>query len=171
MITTERLLIRPAQDRDAADLFEVYGDAKTMRYWDTLPDAQLAQTEQRVRSFMQAEHPGYFVITLEGRAIGTAGIHSNDEIGFILNRAHWRKGLMRECLQALIPWCFETLNLPQITADTDPRNTASITLLKTLGFEETGRASRTLKVGDTWCDSVYFRIARSSLQRGDYVAG
>ena len=171
MIQTKRLLIRPAQARDAVPLFEVYGDAQTMRYWDTLPDTEIEQTERRILGMMRQDRPSYFVLEHEDCAIGAAGIHSGDELGFILHRSHWRTGLMHECLGALIPWCFKTLALPQITADTDPRNVASIALLTSLGFSETGRALRTIQVGEEWCDSVYFSLPRPALQRGDYVAG
>ncbi|MFO1088248.1 MAG: GNAT family protein [Hyphomicrobiales bacterium] len=35
-----------------------------------------------------------------------------------------------------------------------PRNTASLRVLAKAGFVETGRAARTIKIGDEWCDSV-----------------
>ena len=106
MIETKRLLIRPAQAHDTSPMFEVYGDPETMRYWDTLPDAEREQTERRIIGMMQQKRPSYFIIEHNARAIGAAGIHSGDEIGFILHRAYWRTGIMRECLGALIPWCF-----------------------------------------------------------------
>ncbi|MCY4180271.1 MAG: GNAT family N-acetyltransferase [Litoreibacter sp.] len=159
MLRTQRLLIRPARENDAEGLFEVYGDPETMRFWDTLPDTQLEQTQRRVHGFMRAENPTYFVLEHKGRAVGTAGIHAGDELGFILHRGLWRQGLMRECLDALIPWSFATLALSQITADVDPRNTGSITLLTRIGFLETGRAQNTIQVGDEWCDSVYFKLS------------
>ena len=160
MLQTERLLIRPAQPEDAKPLFEVYGDAETMRYWDTLPDTDADQTARRVGWMVQMKPTTYFVLEHDGTAIGNAGIHSGEELGFILHRAHWRKGLMSEALGVLIPWCFETLPLAQMTADVDPRNTACIALLTELRFVETGRAARTIKVGDAWCDSVYFALPR-----------
>lgn len=160
MLKTKRLVLRPARASDAAPLFEVYGDPETMRYWDTLADDDISQTEHRVRGFMMMEHPTYLVIEYDGRAVGTAGIHSGDELGFILHRSFWRSGLMREALKALIPWTFKALNLDQITADADPRNAASIGLLNSLGFIETGHAVNTIEVGDTWCDSLYFRLPR-----------
>ncbi len=144
-------------------MFEVYGDRQTMRYWDTLPDTELDQTERRIFGMMQQKRPSYFIIEHKARAIGSAGIHAGDEIGFILHRAYWRQGLMRETLTDLIPWCSDALALPQITADTDPRNEASIALLTSLGFVETGRAERTILVGEEWCDSVFFCLSREAL--------
>ena len=158
MLTTDRLLIRPARIEDAEALFEVYGDPETMLYWDSLPDETRAQTQKRVRRFVGAQT--YFVLEHQGRAIGTAGVHRDAEIGYILNRAHWRQGLMREALLALIPWLFDRLRVDELTTDVDPHNTASIALLHSLGFRETGRDKNTLQVGDVWFDSVYLALAQ-----------
>ncbi len=163
MLETNRLVIRPARLRDAKALFDVYGDAETMRYWSSLPDQTLAETKARVDSMRHAT--SYFVFELEDRAIGAGGVHQDNEIGYILNRTHWGKGLMREALVALIPWLFDQLALAEITADVDPNNAASIRLLTSLGFVETGRKADTIKIGDTWFDSVYF-----ALSRRDFVA-
>ena len=38
--------------------------------------------------------------------------------------------------------------------------TAALAVLTRLGFMETGRAERTLLVGDTWCDSIYLGLSR-----------
>jgi RimJ/RimL family protein N-acetyltransferase len=48
--------------------------------------------------------------------------------------------------------------LPRLIADVDPRNAASIRLLERLGFCETHRATKTILVGERWCDSVYFAL-------------
>ncbi|KXS93648.1 hypothetical protein AC578_4205 [Pseudocercospora eumusae] len=50
--------------------------------------------------------------------------------------------------------------LDSITADTDPRNEASIGLLKGCGFLESGVVENTLMLGEEWCDSLYLRLER-----------
>lgn len=55
----------------------------------------------------------------------------------------------------------EALNA--IMADVDPRNTASLTLLSRLGFQETSRAARTWLIGEEWCDSVYLSLAKPEI--------
>ena len=100
----------------------------------------------------------YLVIERDGRAIGCCGVHERDEIGFILHPGHWRQGVMREALGAYIPFAFEVLGHPRLTAETDPRNTGSIALLTGMGFEETHRETRTIFIYDEWCDSVFFAL-------------
>lgn len=55
---------------------------------------------------------------------------------------------------------------PSITADTDPRNAASIGLLKQLGFVENGYQKESLVVGNEIVDSLYLKLGRGEcLQR------
>ena len=46
----------------------------------------------------------------------------------------------------------------EILADIDPRNDASLRLLKRLGFRRTGFAQRTIEVAGVWCDSIYLQL-------------
>lgn len=162
MITTERLLLRRAQMRDLQDLHRVFSNPDAMRYWDSLPYQNIAQT-QRLLAAMVAADPAEsddFVVEYQGSAIGKAGCWRLGEIGIILHPGHWGQGLAHEALSAAIPHAFGALPMDKIVADVDPRNSASLALLARLGFRETGRAARTLQVGDEWCDSVYLQLSR-----------
>jgi ribosomal-protein-alanine N-acetyltransferase len=53
-------------------------------------------------------------------------------------------------------------DVPQLTADLDPRNEASLRLLDKLGFQVTGQAERTFFTHGEWADSVYVACPRSS---------
>ncbi len=164
MIATKRLLLRGAKPSDAADLFEVYGDPETMRYWSHGPDTHLSQSETRVGQLMaQPGPPQYLVFEKAGKAIGAGGVYDGEaEIGYILHRAYWRQGLMREALQALIPYLFDNFDLPKLVADVEPNNVASIRLLCSLGFVETSRASKTIEIDGVWYDSIYLTLYRPS---------
>jgi RimJ/RimL family protein N-acetyltransferase len=73
-----------------------------------------------------------------------------------------------EALTALIPILFDRNAIDAITADVDPRNLASLRLLTSLGFEETDRAARTIRVGDDWQDSVYLALQRPAPRRDGF---
>ena len=77
------------------------------------------------------------------------------EIGFVLHPDFWGKGLAHEAVGAAIEHVLATFPIAAIIADVDPRNAASLRLLTRLGFVETGRAVRTMQVGEESCDSVY----------------
>jgi [ribosomal protein S5]-alanine N-acetyltransferase len=60
------------------------------------------------------------------------------ELGYILRRDHWGRGIAREAVSAVVQYGFATLGLRRIFADTDPDNLGSIALLKSLGFRQEG---------------------------------
>ena len=160
MIKTQRLTLRSAQEDDVEALFDVFAHPEAMKYWDTPPHTLMSQTQGFVQGMINAnpENCEDFVVVYEGKVIGKAGFWCLPEIGFIFHPDYWGKGLAKEAVSALIDFGFRQRKLTKITADVDPRNARSIGLLTSLGFVETHRETNTIKVGDVWCDSVYFAL-------------
>ncbi|WP_338548113.1 GNAT family N-acetyltransferase [Roseovarius phycicola] len=53
--------------------------------------------------------------------------------------------------------------MPVLTAECDPRNIASIALLKKLRFEQTGYAEKNFDYGGIeMCDTAYFELKRKT---------
>jgi ribosomal-protein-alanine N-acetyltransferase len=122
--------------------------------------------------------------------IGKAGLFDGAEIGFLFDRDYWGKGYAYEALTAILEhaWALyvrhtispgpeheitteattagETVSpskatrIEKIKADVDPRNAASLSVLKKLGFVEVGGALRTYETHIGWCDSVYLELRR-----------
>ena len=164
-IRSERLLLRPATFDDVEAFHGIMRDARAMAFWSTPPHQDIAETRNWVASMINID-PGEgedFVIELDGRVIGKAGLYRFPEIGFILHPDAWGKGYAREALQAVLDRAFTIHQLSIVEADVDPRNDASLRLLAGLGFHETSRASRTWNVGGQWCDSVYLQLSRAQL--------
>ncbi len=160
-LRTERLLLRRPEHSDLEDLHQVFSDPAAMRYWSTLPHTEPAQTEAYIEEIQGAHDRlgSEFVVELAGCAIGKAGIWDAIEIGFILHRDFWGRGIGTEAASAVIDHGFSTMGLEEVTADVDPRNAASLRLLAGLGFEETGREKATLMLGDEICDSIYLAVS------------
>ena len=161
-IRTARLRLRRARIEDLDALHAVLGNAEATRYWSTPPHASMAQTREWLRSMIDApaDLSDDYVVEYEGRVIGKAGCWRLPEVGFILHPDVWGRGLAREALEAVIPSLFSRFPIEAVTADVDPRNAASLGLLKSLGFVETGRAKATYQLGDALCDSVYLALPR-----------
>ncbi|MHB1303835.1 MAG: GNAT family N-acetyltransferase [Acidiphilium sp.] len=162
VIRTLRLRLRRASDADLDALHAIMTDPETMRYWSTTPHADRGVT----RAFldrMREDGRDEFAIEYNDALIGKVGVWQARELGFILGRAHWGKGLAHEAARAFIDYRFAA-GTDHLTAEADPENLASLALLGRLGFIETGRAARTWLVGDKWSDSVYLRLDRP-LQR------
>ena len=161
-LVTPRLRLRRACPGDLDYLHAVMSEPSAMRYWSTPPHRDVAQTKAYLDGMIAASPDASddFVVEHQGRVIGKAGCWRLPEIGYILHPEHWGRGLAREALSAVLPRLFATFEIDEVVAEVDPRNAASLRLLARLGFRETGRASRTLRVGDEWCYSVYLALSR-----------
>ena len=131
-----------------------------MRYWSNLPHETEDDTRPTLEKLKKPGPRTYFVMDHDGTAIGTCGIHEGYEVGFILHPDFWGRGLAAEALRAIVSHVWATTDWPVITADADPRNLASVGLLTHLGFEVSGFAMNTFRVGGQWSDSVYFSLRR-----------
>ncbi len=157
---SSRVILRAFREEDAEALHPIFADPRAMRFWSTPPHATFEQTRDFAQAAMAAHAAGEGddqVVLYEGRVIGKAGLWDNEEIGFILAPEVWGRGLAGEAVAAVIERA-RSRGVPRILADVDPRNEASLRLLKRAGFVETSRAAATLKVGDEWVDSVYLEL-------------
>ena len=83
------------------------------------------------------------------------------EVGYILNRVQWRKGLMSEAAIAIIGFAFGTMGLHRLEADTDVDNIGSLALLYKLGFAREGLFRERWWVYGKWQDSVMLGLLKS----------
>ena len=158
-IRTERLLLRRAKMDDADDMHVIMSNPLAMRYWSTPPHADLDETARWIASMVEVdpESSDDFIVSLDGKLIGKLGAWKLPEVGFLIDPAHWGKGLAKEAMTAFIDRR-RGLGSTELEADVDPRNLASLKLLERCGFEETHRESGTWQVGDELCDSVYLKL-------------
>jgi RimJ/RimL family protein N-acetyltransferase len=162
VLLTPRLTLRRARVSDLEALHALLSDRETMRYWSTEPHCDLETTRKWLESMMASspEVSEDFVIEHDGAVVGKAGFYRLPEIGFILRRELWGRGLALEATRAVIDHVFATRNVEALSADVDPQNAASMRLLQRLGFVETGRAEKTYCVRGVWTDSVYLTLRR-----------
>lgn len=157
---TERLVLRPAREDDLTAMHAVLSDPRAMAYWSSVPHETVDQTRDWLASMIaiQPSEGEDFIVELDGKLIGKAGLWRFPEIGFILHPDHWGRGLAREALTPVLDRAFDVHGLSTVEADVDPRNSTSLWLLARLGFRETSRKARTWFVGGRWCDSVYLAL-------------
>lgn len=149
VIETDRLVLRLVEKSDLPALFVVNRDSKVFRYsprasWKTPADGKAWFS--RIMTHRKNGATIQFVIVLResGSPIGTFGAFNFDEstgsaeIGYVLGRKYWGKGLVKEALAAFIPFAFDTLKLKRLEAELDPRNVASAKALERVGFSHEG---------------------------------
>jgi len=141
-------------------LHAIMRDQVTMRFWSTPPHASPATTEEFVAKMIAAPGEGSdddFVIEAAGLVIGKVGAWRLPDFGYLLDPAMWGRGYASDAVAAFIAHRRRS-GSRELTADTDPRNEASMRLLRRQGFVEKGRAERTWLIGGEWFDSVYWRL-------------
>lgn len=149
VLQSARLRLRPLTRRDAPALLTIYGDAEVMRFAGDPPFADLATVHRMLASVRRLfrEHASLewgIETKLDPRIVGTCGLHGFDagarsaEMGALLVRSHWGRGLMREALQAVIDWSTRRLAPHLLLADIDAPNERSRRLFASLGFLSAG---------------------------------
>lgn len=159
-IQTRRLVLREFREDDLDAFHAMMSDPAVMQFAPTLPHECLEQTREWLSGRIGIA-PGTgedLVIEREGRTIGKVGFRAFPEIGFLLARDSWGSGLATEAVEAVLERAFTVHRRGIVTARVDPDNSASLRLLRKLGFIETRREHRALLVGTEWRDDVHLEI-------------
>jgi ribosomal-protein-alanine N-acetyltransferase len=141
------ILLRAMDDADAPALFAIYGDPEVMRYTDEPPFPDQATVGPMLRSVRDLLAQGSsvewaIVPKAGGPVIGTCGLHGFDdaagmaEVGCLLRRADWGRGIMREAVDLLAAYARDTLRLRRLAADVAPDNVQAQRLFAKLGYRQ-----------------------------------
>ncbi len=144
MIETDRLIVRPWQDRDRDPFAAMGRDPEVMRHLGPFQSRADADAAVDRMMAMQAEagHCFWAVERREdGAFLGFCGLKPGSdpyrgeiEIGWRLGSAYWGKGYALEAARAGLDWGWANLAVPRIFAITVPANRASWGLMIRLGM-------------------------------------
>jgi RimJ/RimL family protein N-acetyltransferase len=169
-IETERLLLRDFVEEDWRAVHEYGSDPEVVRYLPWGPNTEGDSRDFISRSIaIQSESPRRrfeigIVLKEEGRLIGGCGIRENNptlmegNMGYVLNKDYWGRGIATEAARALVRFGFETLNLHRIFATCFPENKASERVLQKCGMSLEGRLRENLLMRGEWRDSLLYAI-------------
>ncbi len=170
-LTTNRLHLRQFQPTDAESLFAIRSDRQVMDFYGEEPHQSLEETHMLLQqiqdSYVQREAL-FWGITLKGEdtVIGSCTLFAfnqsfyHAEIGYELNRAYWRQGIMTEALAAVLTYGFTGPSLHRIEAVVDFENTRSKGLLLKLGFTYEGNLRQRFLFRDQFLDAHYFGLLK-----------
>ena len=141
-IETERCLIRRFEDKDIDDFMAYRNNEKWMQY-----QGFKGLTKEEYKSALLVEPniqagAQLAIISKESkRLIGDIYLKQEDNsfwLGYTINPACSRQGFVFEAVNGIISWLKEN-GADKVLADAMPENAPSISLLKKLGFDYTGK--------------------------------
>ncbi len=171
-LTSERLILRRFIDSDAQALAAYRNDPEVARYqsWErcSLAEAKALITEYKTQPF---GGPGEWIqaaiaLRASNQLVGDLAIklqrHDQRQavIGFTIARAHQRHGYASEIISAVFDHFFGVMGLQRVSADCDPRNTASWGLMESLGMRREAHHRKNLWFKGEWADEYIYAILR-----------
>jgi ribosomal-protein-alanine N-acetyltransferase len=148
-LKTERLLLRPFRQDDLQDFYEYahvdgVGERAGWKHHESLEESQ-----EILNRFIQNDKTFAIVLKENKKVIGSIGVEEygmegaltefdgyyGREIGYVLSKAYWGKGLMPEAVKAVIDYLFNALNLDFLTCGYYDFNTQSKRVQEKCGFK------------------------------------
>ncbi|NJN44853.1 MAG: GNAT family N-acetyltransferase, partial [Anaerolineae bacterium] len=140
---TSRLTLRPFRREDAHALFNVLSEKDILRYFPNPETPTLEQTKMFIKHQLDHwdEHGfGWWAVAhRDNRSfLGWNGLQylpdtDEIEVGFLLSKAYWGKGLATEGTIASLQYGFDELKIDSIVGIVHPKNIASQKVLKKAG--------------------------------------
>ena len=142
-LITDRCLIRNLNIDDTDELYQVLSDEGVMRYIE--PVFNMKKTKEFIQSAGMCEPPLAYAIVWKqsGKVIGHAIFHiyeqSDYEIGWILNKSYWGKGIADEVTRKLVEYA-KCLGADSCVIECDAEQIASKRIALKNGFAYEGKS-------------------------------
>lgn len=166
VLITERLTLRQLTMNDEQEIFTLRSDREINKYLDR----QVSQTIEDARNFINkinelihTNESLYWAITLSDKnnLVGTICLfsfsdeHDKCEIGYELLTNFQGQGIMKEAVEKVIDYAFNTINVQKIEASFHRDNLSSRRLLDKFSFKQSN------KVENASPELIYYYLANS----------
>jgi ribosomal-protein-alanine N-acetyltransferase len=146
-LKTERLRLRKVRLADAEAIFRQYAqDPEVTKYVSWHAHKDIEETRDFVRTCLLAWSAGnafhWVIERLEDKpVIGMMSVRAGGqrwELGYVLARAHWKRGYMTEAVKGIIAWAMRQKDIYRIWAVCDIDNLASARVMEKAGMQREG---------------------------------
>lgn len=169
---TKRLSIRPFEDKDGEDTFEIYRDEETCRFLlhEAWTEADFAEyfKKKLARRKLDKDSMLDLAVEYDGKVIGNINVFYTEmrdtvEIGYVFNKKYTGHGYAKEALSALVNILFKDYAVHRIQANIDARNLASAKLCKSIGMRREAHFIQDYWTKGEWTDSYIYGMLESDL--------
>ena len=164
ILKTNRLMLRPFNIDDLGDFYEYASVDGVGQMAGWLPHENKEESLSILKMFIYEKKT--FAIVYNNKVIGSLGIEEYDEkqlpeyadklgreIGYVLSKDYWGKGLMPEALNEVIRYCFEELKLDFLACGHFNDNNQSKRVQEKCGFNHYKLVKHETRYGivkDSW---------------------
>ncbi|UGT40275.1 GNAT family N-acetyltransferase [Nocardia yamanashiensis] len=143
VLETERLRLRPwtAAESDIQLWLDLHADSAITEFIGTYTRESATERLTGMEKQWQDRGHGQFVVEsrTDGTFLGRAGLNyweqfDEVEAAWTFRASAWGNGYATEAAKTFLPWGFEALNVPYITAMIRPHNVRSQRVADRLGF-------------------------------------
>jgi RimJ/RimL family protein N-acetyltransferase len=170
-LETERLVLRPFEERDYEALYAIHSDAEVVRYLYNEPSDRDQARELLARKIAGSEWreegdwlSAAVVLRESGDVVGDIALrwasneHRTGEIGFIFAPAGQGHGYATEAARAVLRLAFEGFGLHRVIGRAEARNAASTRVLEKLGMRREAHHVANEWVKGEWQSEVVYAL-------------
>ena len=145
ILKTKRLTLRPWRETDLNDFFEYASVDGVGQMAGWKPHESREESARILSQFIEGKKT--FALELNGKVVGSLGIERYNEaeapefdalkcreIGYVLSKAYWGRGLMPEAVQEAVRWLFEDVGLDAVFCGFFAWNRQSARVQEKCGF-------------------------------------
>ena len=145
-IETDRLILRAWKKSDLEDFYEYAKVDGVGQRCGWLPHKDVDESERILEMFIGEKKTFALELKENSKVIGSIGLETRDadlgipdelmgrEIGYVLNKDYWGRGLMPEAVKAVIDYCFKELDFDWLTCGHFVWNDQSRRVVEKCGF-------------------------------------
>ncbi|MCA9908534.1 MAG: GNAT family N-acetyltransferase [Anaerolineae bacterium] len=172
IFTTSRLRLRQLQPSDAEAMFAIKSNLVVTHAYGRTPHNSLDDTQawmERIHGNYERREGLVWAVTFPDKdvVIGSVLLWNFDEdyrcgeLGYELDPAFWRQGIMVEAVPVVLRYVFADLDLHRIEAVTSAENVPSSSLLLKLGFTLEGTLRQRQFFAGHYADQIYFGLLKA----------
>ena len=122
LLTTPRLILRPWKETDLEDFYAYASVDGVGQMAGWMPHRNMDESRMILSHFISGKHT--FALEFQGKVIGSLGIEEycesnypelsssrGRELGYVLSKDYWGKGLMPEAVEAVVQYLFHETGL------------------------------------------------------------
>ncbi|WP_308638760.1 GNAT family N-acetyltransferase [Paenibacillus silvisoli] len=168
---TERLLLRPFEQRDAATVQSLAGQIEVAQTTLALPHPYpdgAAEAWIDFRKDAANKGHGYTFAIVDAAnqqvmgciSLNISAEHRRAEIGYWLGKQYWGQGFATEATKRIVRFGFEALQLNRLIGAAMTKNPASCAVLLKAGLKHEGTFKQHIRKWDQFEDLDYFGLTK-----------